>query len=105
MERFGKRDILLDKPLRLYGIKLEISRCILLQISLSDFVFIACTYVDDKMLGFYSPRDYQTLTVTVAKDINFEDVNQVQKLEMADEEYDKRADSVREFKRKHKLGR
>lgn len=60
---------------------------------------------DGKMLGFYSPRDYQTLYVTVAKEINYEDVNQVQKLEMADEEYDKRQDSVREFKRRHRLGR
>lgn len=57
------------------------------------------------MLGYYSPQDYQTLTVTVAKDINYDDVNQVEKLEMADEEYDKRKDSVREFKRRHKLGR
>ena len=87
----------------LCGIILDRSRFSLLLISLSDVLY--CMYVDDKMLGFYSPRDYQTLTVTVAKDINFEDVNQVQKLEMADEEYDKRADSVREFKRKHKLGR
>ena len=57
------------------------------------------------MLGYYSPSDYQTLYITVAKDINYDDVNQVQKLEMADAEYDKRSDSVREFKRKHKLGR
>ncbi|KAJ3304184.1 hypothetical protein HDV03_003037 [Kappamyces sp. JEL0829] len=66
------------------------------------------------MLGYYSPVDYmvcagpthpQTLHVTVAKDINYEDVNQVQKLEMADEEYDKRSDSVRAFKKLHKLGR
>ena len=61
--------------------------------------------LDGKMLGYYSPKDYQTLYVSVAKDINFDDVNQVQKMEMVDEEYDKRQDSVREFKRRHKLGR
>ncbi len=60
---------------------------------------------DNRMLGFYSPSDYQTIHVTVARDIDYEDVSQVQKLEMADEEYDKRTDSVRHFKRMHKIGR
>ncbi|KAI8324472.1 hypothetical protein GQ54DRAFT_64852 [Martensiomyces pterosporus] len=65
-----------------------------------------------KMLGFYPVEDYMTLKVENASptsalgmQLNFNDDSQVEKMVMADDEYDRRQDSVRAFKRRHNLGR
>ncbi|KAI8908589.1 CAP Gly-rich domain-containing protein [Gorgonomyces haynaldii] len=66
------------------------------------------TLEDDKKLGFYPLEDYMILDVVdlnPTKAHDYSDLSQVQKLEMADEEYDKRTDSVRHFKRIHQMGR
>jgi tubulin-folding cofactor B len=62
---------------------------------------------NNKMLGFYPVQDYMTLVVggTGPVKVDYNDLGSVEKLEMKDEEYDKRTDSVRHFKRMHKLGR
>ncbi|KAJ3022345.1 hypothetical protein HKX48_006379 [Thoreauomyces humboldtii] len=67
--------------------------------------------IDDetKMLGYYPVADFMRVEVT---DLNprrvknaFSDVSKVEKFEITDEEYDKRTDSVRAFKQRHKMGR
>ncbi|KAJ1955182.1 hypothetical protein EC988_002023 [Linderina pennispora] len=71
----------------------------------------AVCMLDDnsKMLGYYSVADYMTLNVeatnSVATQLNFNDDSQVEKYVMDDDEYDKRRDTVRAFKRRHNLGR
>lgn len=63
---------------------------------------------DDRMLGFYPVQQYMRLNIidTSPFKINdYSDVSKVEKLEMADDEYDKRTDSVRAFKKLHKMGR
>jgi tubulin-folding cofactor B len=62
---------------------------------------------DDVMLGYYPLQDYMTLQITSTGpvQIDYNNTTQVEKMEMQDEEYDKRTDSVRHFKRMHKLGR
>ncbi|KAJ2379861.1 hypothetical protein GGI23_007904 [Coemansia sp. RSA 2559] len=64
----------------------------------------------DKMLGYFSVEDYMALRVTNANPssaaaINFNDDSQVEKYMMDDDEYDKRTDTVRAFKRRHNMGR
>ncbi|KAJ2809469.1 hypothetical protein H4R20_000089 [Coemansia guatemalensis] len=63
-----------------------------------------------QMLGSYPVEDYMILRVininpTSALQLNFTDESQVDKFVMEDDEYDKRNDSVRAFKRRHNLGR
>jgi tubulin-folding cofactor B len=61
----------------------------------------------EHMLGYYPLQDYMTLLVsgTGPIKVDYNNLEGVEKIEMDDEEYDKRTDSVRHFKRKHKLGR
>ncbi|KAJ2544019.1 hypothetical protein EV175_005929, partial [Coemansia sp. RSA 1933] len=64
----------------------------------------------DKMLGFFPVEDYMALRVTntnpsSAAAIDFNDDSQVEKYVMDDDEYDKRTDTVRAFKRRHNMGR
>lgn len=66
------------------------------------------TLNDEKMLGFYPIEDFMTLEVTDMNpnaNLDFYNVALVEKVEMPDEVYDKRTDSVREFKRKMKIGK
>ncbi|ORX71642.1 hypothetical protein DL89DRAFT_321907 [Linderina pennispora] len=71
----------------------------------------AVCMLDDnsRMLGYYPVADYMTLNVeatnSVATQLNFNDDSQVEKYVMDDDEYDKRRDTVRAFKRRHNLGR
>lgn len=64
---------------------------------------------DDKMLGYYSPLDSWRIHVinknpnTVAGE--FDDLSKVEKYEMAEDEYDKKQDSVRNFMKRNKLGK
>ncbi|KAI9505873.1 hypothetical protein GGI25_001277 [Coemansia spiralis] len=62
-----------------------------------------------KMLGYYPVEDYMSLRVTSTNpsgtQVNFNDESQVEKYVMDDDEYDKRTDSVRAFKRRHNMGR
>ncbi|KAJ1827031.1 hypothetical protein LPJ73_008867 [Coemansia sp. RSA 2703] len=69
-----------------------------------------CALTDDtKMLGYYPVQDYMTLRVTSlhpsGPTLNFNDESQVEKYVMPDEDYDKRNDTVRAFKRRHNMGR
>ncbi|KAJ1667652.1 hypothetical protein IW140_001292 [Coemansia sp. RSA 1813] len=64
----------------------------------------------DKALGFFPVEDYMALRVVNANPssaaaINFNDESQVEKYTMDDDEYDKRMDTVRAFKRRHNMGR
>eukprot|EP00057_Strongylocentrotus_purpuratus_P030184 XP_780937.1 PREDICTED: tubulin-folding cofactor B [Strongylocentrotus purpuratus] len=63
---------------------------------------------DDALLGSYPVEDGMRIHV-INKDNNraageFEDVSRVEKFEISKDEYDKRADSVRAFKKKMKMG-
>ncbi|KAJ1897385.1 hypothetical protein LPJ66_003402 [Kickxella alabastrina] len=63
-----------------------------------------------RMLGFYPVEDYMVLNVvntnpSIAARLNFNDESQVEKFVMDDDEYDKRNDTVRAFKRRHNMGR
>ncbi|KAJ2459786.1 hypothetical protein GGF42_001249 [Coemansia sp. RSA 2424] len=65
---------------------------------------------DSRMLGFYPVKDLMTLSVkntnsSASAQINFNDESQVEKYVMDDDEYDRRGDSVRAFKRRHRMGR
>ena len=59
---------------------------------------------NDKMLGFYSPKDGYWIHIldlnphSVLKDL--EDVSQVEKFEISEEDYDKLPDNFRKFKQK-----
>ncbi|TPX55706.1 hypothetical protein PhCBS80983_g05089 [Powellomyces hirtus] len=64
---------------------------------------------DEKMLGYYPVADFMRVEVV---DLNprrtknaYNDVSQVEKFEITQEEYDKRSDSVRAFKKRNKMGR
>jgi tubulin-specific chaperone B len=59
----------------------------------------------EKKLGYYSPQDYDVLDVIVEKSLDYNNVDQVEKVVMEDEEYEKRNDSVRAFKKRLGLGR
>ncbi|KAJ2757197.1 hypothetical protein GGI19_000247 [Coemansia pectinata] len=62
---------------------------------------------DTRMLGFYPVKDLMTLSVKTTNSsaqINF-DESQVEKYVMEDDEYDRRGDTVRAFKRRHRMGR
>ncbi|XP_074662613.1 tubulin-folding cofactor B-like [Tubulanus polymorphus] len=61
---------------------------------------------DEQLLGFYPVEDRMRLHVidnTMAKG-EFEDVSQVEKFELTDEQYAQKQDSVRAFKQKMKMG-
>ncbi|KAJ2725910.1 hypothetical protein GGI07_000955 [Coemansia sp. Benny D115] len=63
-----------------------------------------------RMLGYYPVEDYMVLSVASANPsapthINFNDDSQVEKFVMDDDDYDKRNDTVRAFKRRHNMGR
>lgn len=63
---------------------------------------------DSKMLGYYSPADYDTLIVNCTskeKYVNYNDLSNVEKFELSQQEYEARKDSVLEYKKKHKIGR
>jgi tubulin-folding cofactor B len=63
---------------------------------------------DGKMLGYYSPADYDTLIVSCTSKerfVNYNDVSKVAKFEMSQQDYESRTDSVLEFKKKNKIGR
>lgn len=62
---------------------------------------------DNAMLGSYPVDDGMRLHVvdTSMKLGEFEDVSKVQKFEISKEEYEKRTDSVKAFKERHKMGR
>ncbi|KAI9031258.1 tubulin folding cofactor B [Hyaloraphidium curvatum] len=64
---------------------------------------------DEKMLGYYGVEDFYRIVVTDLDNRKprgeFTDLSQVEKFEITEEEYDKKEDSVRAFKRRHKLGR
>jgi tubulin-folding cofactor B len=61
---------------------------------------------DSKALGEYNPEEFDTLHVldlnpnSVLVQHNFDDMSTVQKYEISEEDYDKRDDSVRKFKKK-----
>jgi tubulin-folding cofactor B len=61
---------------------------------------------DDKMLGYYPVKDYSSLVVVdLNPSFDYNDTSKVQKMEMADDEYDQLPNSVRQFKKNMKLGR
>lgn len=63
---------------------------------------------NSKMLGYYSPVDYDTLIVNCTskeKFVNYNDLSNVEKFELSQQEYEERRDSVLEYKKKHKIGR
>ncbi|KAJ2734765.1 hypothetical protein IW152_002088 [Coemansia sp. BCRC 34962] len=63
---------------------------------------------DTRMLGFYPVKDLMTLSVkntSPSTQINFNDESQVEKYVMDDDQYDRRRDTVRAFKRRHRMGR
>ncbi|KJE98454.1 tubulin folding cofactor B [Capsaspora owczarzaki ATCC 30864] len=64
---------------------------------------------DDAMLGAYPAEDNWRIHVVdldPSKRVGeFEDLSQVEKFELNEEQYDQRADTVRSFKRNNKLGR
>lgn len=63
---------------------------------------------DSMMLGYYSPADYDTLIVNCTskeKFVNYNDLSNVEKFELSQQEYESRKDSVLEYKKKHKIGR
>ncbi|KAJ3287660.1 hypothetical protein HK104_008493 [Borealophlyctis nickersoniae] len=71
--------------------------------------FLGSLQYDDKMLGFYPVENFMRLQVV---DMNphrikneFNDLSRVEKYEMPETEYEKRTDSVRAFKQRHKIGR
>ncbi|KAJ2657862.1 hypothetical protein IWW48_004326 [Coemansia sp. RSA 1200] len=64
----------------------------------------------DRMLGYFPVEDYMVLRVTSTNPsntsaLNFNDDSQVEKYVMDDDEYDRRTDTVRAFKRRHNMGR
>ena len=63
---------------------------------------------DSKMLGFYSPNDYDSLIVCCtsnSKSVNYNDLSNVEKFELSQKDYEARKDSVLEFKKKNRIGR
>ncbi|KAL2918331.1 hypothetical protein HK105_202258 [Polyrhizophydium stewartii] len=64
---------------------------------------------DSKMLGFYAVQDFQYLHVIDTSPFkmqnNYTDVSKVEKFEMAEDDYDRMRGTVRDFKRRHKIGR
>jgi tubulin-folding cofactor B len=63
---------------------------------------------NSKMLGYYSPQDYDTLIVSCTSKerfVNYNDVSSVEKFEMSQEDYEARTGSVLEFKKRNKIGR
>lgn len=80
-----------------------------LRLQTADGTDIATLAKDDAMLGAYPVEDYQVLKVIDhdgSSTVNrFEDVSQVEKYEMEEDEYNKRTDSVRAFKMRNKIGR
>jgi tubulin-folding cofactor B len=67
---------------------------------------VAVMHDDSKKLGFYSPQNGMTIHI-VDKDPNslaktgwLENINLVKKYEISEEDYDKRENTVREYKRK-----
>lgn len=48
-----------------------------------------------RLLGFYSPQDYDELVVEVDRVLDYDNVAAVEKIVMEDSDYDKRTDSVR----------
>ncbi|KAM6497350.1 tubulin-folding cofactor B [Amanita muscaria] len=71
---------------------------------------IAVLNDDTKQLGFYGLKDWQVLQVadsnpSLSLTGQLGDVSQVQKFELSDAEYEKRADTVLTYKKIHKVGR
>ncbi|KAJ2081246.1 hypothetical protein H4R24_002465 [Coemansia sp. RSA 988] len=65
---------------------------------------------DNQMLGSYPVEDHMVLRVinsnpTSTMQLNFNDDSQVEKFVMEDNDYDKLHGTVRDFKRRHNLGR
>ena len=64
---------------------------------------------DSKLLGFYPVEDFFRIHVIDTNPYvqkgEFEDTSRVEKMEMTEEEYSKKTDSVRAFKARNKLGR
>eukprot|EP00045_Choanoeca_perplexa_P001940 m.22382 g.22382 ORF g.22382 m.22382 type:complete len:236 (-) comp11243_c0_seq1:104-811(-) len=64
---------------------------------------------NNAMLGAYPVADYMNLHVintdSTAKVGEFDDVSQVQKFELTEEEYAAKRDTVRDFKKRNQLGR
>ncbi|KAJ1911800.1 hypothetical protein IWQ60_009966 [Tieghemiomyces parasiticus] len=63
----------------------------------------------DVLLGFYPVADFCTIRVASSdraiRPNQYTDVSQVEKFELEDKQYDSLTDSVRAFKRAHKIGR
>ncbi|OLY82264.1 Tubulin-folding cofactor B [Smittium mucronatum] len=65
---------------------------------------------DGKMLGYFGIQDYDVLQVDGNKAnfqriVDFDDLNKVEKYEMPEDEYEKRKDTVLDFKKQHHIGR
>ncbi|XP_006002676.1 tubulin-folding cofactor B [Latimeria chalumnae] len=82
--------------------------CMELTIYSADDKFLLKIDQDDALLGSYPIDDGTRIHVidkSGAKTGEFDDLSQVKKFEIADVDYDKRADSVRSFLKKSKLGK
>lgn len=77
---------------------------------------------DSRLLGYYPIENYMRIEVSTKKMVNddngvlnssslnipvvdYNDVSKVEKMTLADEDYDKRSDTVRSFLRRNKLGK
>ncbi|KAJ8323811.1 hypothetical protein O5D80_007696 [Batrachochytrium dendrobatidis] len=70
--------------------------------------FMAAFDDDEKMLGYYPIHDYMRLDVidrSPYKQNDYVDLSKVTKLELADDKYDTMRGTVRDFKRRNKMGR
>lgn len=77
-----------------------------LQLQDADGTVLAVLDDDSRPLGFYSVRNGQTLhcidtdPLSLSRDGGLDDVSRIQKYRMTEEEYDKRGNTLRAYKRK-----